>query len=473
MSTVRGYVDGAVVGSKFYLPGGHGPGGVLQTTEVFDAETNAWSLGAPLPRPRSITVALAVGGFVYVGYGVAAISDCNVPDGSLLVLNTTTNTWSNGPAVPSPRCNVAGAVLNDRLYFVGGGYSFGLPAQTRVDVYDPATGLWSNTAPMPEGRQQASVASLDGKLYVFGGSGRPSWDHTTTTFIYDLATDTWSTGASIPLNVSAGAAVTAGGRIHVFGGSKYVGGTWLPSDTHQIYDPVSNTWAAGEPLPTGRNHMAAGLIGGGFMLAGGQGAASESVGSAIFFRLLSVNAGSDQLLTSDAFGASTAALSATVTGGTGAATVTWSGPAGFTASGTSINVMLGLGVHTFTVTATEAGEPAVQDTVVVSVQIPVVAGEQGIQGPKGDKGDPGAPGLNGAKGDKGDKGDPGLPGATGATGPAGEGLISGALMFLQAGTAPPAGWTLIGSFTQTLNSGTGGRGGGTPQFIVVNVYRKN
>ncbi len=58
-------------------------------------------------------------------------------------------------------------------------------------------------------------------------------------------------------------------------------------------------------------------------------------------------------------------------------------------------------------------------------------------------------------------------------GPAGEGLVSGALMFLPQGTAAPAGWTLIGTFTQQLSTGTNGRGGGPPQFLVVNVYRKN
>jgi len=64
-------------------------------------------------------------------------------------------------------------------------------------------------------------------------------------------------------------------------------------------------------------------------------------------------------------------------------------------------------------------------------------------------------------------------GPVGPAGPAGEGLISGALMFLQAGTTPPAGWTLIGTFNQSLSSSPSGRGGGAPQTITVNVYRKN
>jgi hypothetical protein len=351
------------------------------------------------------------------------------------------------------------------------------------------------------------VASLAGKLYVFGGYG-PEWVHTTTTFIYDLATNMWSTGASVPqLSVAGGAAVTAGGKIHVFGGTKNVDGAWRASETHQVYDPVSNTWAAGEPLPTERTGMAAGRIGGGFMLAGGLGAEYEYLGSAIFFgqpELLSVNAGSDQLLTSDVFGVATTALSATVTGGTGSATVTWNGPGGFTASGTSVNVMLHLGVYTFTATATEAGHPAVQDTVVVSVQLP--PGQTGTTGPEGPAGPAGPPGPAGPTGPAGPAGPSGPAGPTGATGPAGptgatgaigpagptgetgaagpvgpvgpvgpagEGLISGALMFLHAGTLPPAGWTLIGTFNQSLSSSPSGRGGGAPATITVNVYRKN
>lgn len=113
------------------------------------------------------------------------------------------------------------------------------------------------------------------------------------------------------------------------------------------------------------------------------------------------------------------------------------------------------------------------------------AGPQGLQGdagpvgPKGDTGATGATGpigpqgLQGEIGPTGPEGDTGATGPAGPQGPAGEGLVTGALMFLPAGTPAPVGWTFVGSFTQQMTTGTSGRGGGTPQFLTVNVYRKN
>jgi hypothetical protein len=91
-------------------------------------------------------------------------------------------------------------------------------------------------------------------------------------------------------------------------------------------------------------------------------------------------------------------------------------------------------------------------------------GAQGEQGPKGDTG------SQGPQGPKGDKGDPGV-------GVAGESVPSGTVIFLIAGTPPPAGYTLIGAFSQEIRQPRVGRdrrdGGDRTQKVQFNVYRKN
>jgi hypothetical protein len=105
-------------------------------------------------------------------------------------------------------------------------------------------------------------------------------------------------------------------------------------------------------------------------------------------------------------------------------------------------------------------------------------GLQGAQGPKGDQGDPGAIGPKGDKGDIGPKGDAGPQGpvgpvgpmgAQGPAGPKGEGLFSGSLLFVEANSPVPAGYTYIGTFDLTPSADSRGRAA----MIRVDMYRKN
>lgn len=75
------------------------------------------------------------------------------------------------------------------------------------------------------------------------------------TQIYDPETDTWSFGAPLPnvvLNAAAGATTgeMAPKRIYVMGGlpEKSLSGT----DLNQIYDPATDTWFLGDPMPIAR-----------------------------------------------------------------------------------------------------------------------------------------------------------------------------------------------------------------------------
>ena len=80
------------------------------------------------------------------------------------------------------------------VYTVGGhtnDYEGLLSYLTSVERYDPATNAWETMAPMPTARRSFGVAVLDGKLYVVGGE--MPWDARLLKVVerFDPATNTW------------------------------------------------------------------------------------------------------------------------------------------------------------------------------------------------------------------------------------------------------------------------------------------
>jgi hypothetical protein len=64
------------------------------------------------------------------------------------------------------------------------------------------------------------------------------------------------------------AVVAAGGRIHAIGGR--LDASSQNTDFNDIYNPVTNTWQAGAPLPTSRSGVAGALYEGMIVVAGGE-----------------------------------------------------------------------------------------------------------------------------------------------------------------------------------------------------------
>jgi N-acetylneuraminic acid mutarotase len=87
---------------------------------------------------------------------------------------------------------------------------------------------------MPDARSGIAGAVVNGRVYVFGGED-PGQTHAEV-FIYDPASDSWSTGTPMPTPRHGLSAVAANGQIHVLGGGLSPGGG---SDTsiHEILTP--------------------------------------------------------------------------------------------------------------------------------------------------------------------------------------------------------------------------------------------
>lgn len=95
---------------------------------------------------------------------------------SSLASLATDSFWTTGAPMSTARAEIAGAVLNGKIYIVGGFDETGR-SSTSVEVYDPSADKWTtgiNTttgaaAPLPEPLDHTAAASYNGKLYVVGG----------------------------------------------------------------------------------------------------------------------------------------------------------------------------------------------------------------------------------------------------------------------------------------------------------------
>lgn len=174
----------------------------------------------------------------------------------------TGGTWQTLAPMPTARQELATAVLNGKIYAIGGYDSSGTPTNI-VEVYDPATNTWSSADPIPFPLHHNSAAVAAGKLYSFGG---PS----TLAFVYDELNDSWSAVASMLFFHALTPAVGVfNDKIYVAGGANGGGGNSMENAV-EVYDPVANTWIALHPMKTGRNHCGGAFIDGKFYVVGGR-----------------------------------------------------------------------------------------------------------------------------------------------------------------------------------------------------------
>lgn len=275
MPTERYWLGVAVVYGKIYAIGGCSNGGVVGTNEMYDPETGTWTTKEPMPTARA-AFGIAVyqnkihvmGGYVPYDFFFSQAHE---------VYDPLTDTWETKSGTEFSAFFCAN-VVNDKLYVMGGQRQVFYPHGT-IDqnmVYDPLTDSWIDLMPMPIGVSDYASAVVDNKIYVMGGrSGSVTADNIPTQ-IYDTETDTWSTGtqiSSIVFNAAAGA--TSGEfapkRIYVMGGidySKRVASGFrlslydpeITSDLTQIYDPETDVWTTGEPMLTSRYGLGVAVI---------------------------------------------------------------------------------------------------------------------------------------------------------------------------------------------------------------------
>ena len=159
-------------------------------------------------------------------------------------------------SMPAARQEIATAVLNGRIYVIGGFDNAGQSTDS-VFVYNPQSNTWSTAASLPIVNNHGAAAVANGQLFAFGGVSNRA-------FVYNPAGNSWSEVASMNFEHGNTAAVAViSNRIYVAGGT----GSGATEREVEVYDPGANTWRPLAPMNVGRNHCAGGAIGGRFFVA--------------------------------------------------------------------------------------------------------------------------------------------------------------------------------------------------------------
>lgn len=241
---------------------------------AYDPQADSWQELANLPAARHHITLSALDGMIYAVGGFSGAFPNWKPEASAYSYDFGTAQWSMLPDLPVARGEHVAAVVDGLLYVIGGRVGGTATAATfaehrdtsRVDIYDPATGTWSRGVDAPTARNSAASAVIDGKIYVVGGrqfleqpDGNPASVNVASLEVFDPGTGLWSVKAPLPQAAGGLAAAAVGGRLYVVGGEQ-----WVPTREvfaeGWVYDPATGEWEAIPDLNVPRHGLAAAAI---------------------------------------------------------------------------------------------------------------------------------------------------------------------------------------------------------------------
>jgi N-acetylneuraminic acid mutarotase len=240
MPTARASAACAVLGGKVYVLGGVTLSDYLDKVEEFDPGTGKWTAKSRMPAPRGGASAVATER-IYVLGGRVDNEVLNRVD----IYSPATDTWTEGPPMPERVWQFMAAAVGKKIYVFGGIQGTGdqRRAVRHVQILDLATNKWSRGPDMPWAVQGAGVAVLDGKIYIVGGregAGVGSEQSLATAKVaaYNPATGKWSECRSLESARTGLQAVATVDRVIVTGGAK--GGA--STGSLDCYAPTANQW---------------------------------------------------------------------------------------------------------------------------------------------------------------------------------------------------------------------------------------
>ncbi len=219
--------------------------GITRTTPLPRRSVPRWTQRSPMPSARSLAAAALLNGRLYVVGGENSQQDL----ATLESYDPTIDVWQ--PLTPRPVAarGVAAAVLDHQL-IVAGGCSENT-ALSRVDSYTPQDDSWNELAPLPAPRCGGVLLNWQGQLiYIGGWDGQSASD---AVFIYDADARTWQPGPALPAPRAFAAGVALPAGVWLLGGHD---GNQEQADMW-FWDGQAATWQAQPSLPAARAGLTA------------------------------------------------------------------------------------------------------------------------------------------------------------------------------------------------------------------------
>ncbi|GEM_PF-358006 len=384
---VRFEAPSVAANGKLYVFTGYTTGFQLSDpTEEYDPVTDTWSALPAMPLKVNHSGVVLVNNNEVWFVGGRKSNNTQVAD--VQIYNIATQTWSTGPNLPAPRAGGGVGLLNNKIhYFTGFGndVSVDKPDHYVLDLNNLGAG-WTTAAPFPDPRNHLSSAVVNGKLYSIGGQ----YDHDgsgldlASVYSYDPNTDTWATETPLPgvnSHFEPGTFVS-NGKIICVGGE-------ILSDAVLEYDPITKIWTQISTLPIALRAPAANIINGKLIVAHG-GESGTIPTKKTYLLNLAVEGNNPPVLagignqTSAEGAAISLQLSATDSDGDGMTYAASGLPAALTLNATtgliSGTLTAAVGTHIVSVSVTDDGDPALTDVETFTWEIegtaePVTTGD--------------------------------------------------------------------------------------------------
>eukprot|EP00058_Branchiostoma_floridae_P008791 XP_002594279.1 hypothetical protein BRAFLDRAFT_57016 [Branchiostoma floridae] len=203
---------------------------------LYNVELNNWADLAPLNVTRHYHKLAVLQGKVYAIGGRDNSSKFELA--SVEVYDRNLNKWSEGVPLPEPRSRHAVAVLDGSIYVIGG-CNDELEPKSTVYCFSPGDAQWQPQSDVPVVGRKISASVLNGNIYVAVNKGiysfRPGDDG-----------GSWSEVLTCGVNRSPGMTVI-GGKLYLYGGKdRGVGSTYI-----MCLDPETKSLLRVGTMPVG------------------------------------------------------------------------------------------------------------------------------------------------------------------------------------------------------------------------------
>lgn len=193
-----------VLGGHIYAIGGRDYCNELESVERYDPHTNMWEFVSPLKREVYAHAGAVLDGKIYITCGRRGMAYLK----ETYCFDPVANDWTACAEGPVERAWHGMAAVNGRVYVVGGsnderGYRRDV---LKVGCFDPEANSWSLMTPLPAGHGEPGVAVLDNRIYILGGRSHDKGKRMKYVHVYNTDTDEWENETRFKERVSGLAA---------------------------------------------------------------------------------------------------------------------------------------------------------------------------------------------------------------------------------------------------------------------------
>jgi N-acetylneuraminic acid mutarotase len=171
-----------------------------------------------------------------------------------VLLSSTALDWQTAAVSPLVRAEGSKAVVNNKMYIVGGFSGSNLAVTKELDVYDPAINTWIRLADMPVPETHGGTAVDGTDIWVAGFFLNNGISASKLVYKYDTVANVWTQEPSLPAGRGAAGVAIINHVLHVWGG--LTGMTTSAADHWELdVNNLSAGWKTDASLPQALDHM--------------------------------------------------------------------------------------------------------------------------------------------------------------------------------------------------------------------------